>query len=119
MLLVLNSCNAAWQKNINISSASQSAGWFWGWGTPAITLFNTVVPPSSSQYPWNSCRSSCSSNCGVDSSQIVNATSNHPGGCDVMMADGSVRFVKSSVNMKTWMQLGSIAGGEVVSSDSY
>jgi hypothetical protein len=36
-----------------------------------------------------------------------------------MMADGSVRFLKSSVNMKTWMQLGSIAGGEVVSSDSY
>ena len=59
------------------------------------------------------------SGCGVDSSHIVNATSRHPGGCNVLFADGSVRFVKSSVNMRTWMQLGTVAGGEVVSSDSY
>jgi hypothetical protein len=36
-----------------------------------------------------------------------------------MMADGSVRFVKQSINLVTWMQLGTIAGGEVISSDSY
>jgi hypothetical protein len=36
-----------------------------------------------------------------------------------MMCDGSVRFVKSSLQMQTWMQLGTIAGNEVVSSDSY
>ena len=83
-----------------------------------MTLFQTVVPPASTQYPWNSCRTDCAG-CGVDSSHIVNATSRHPGGCNVLFADGSVRFVKSSVNIQTWMQLGTIAGGEVTSSDSY
>jgi prepilin-type processing-associated H-X9-DG protein len=55
----------------------------------------------------------------VDSSHIVNATSRHPGGCNVLFADGSVKFVKSSISMMTWMQLGTIAGGEVISSDAY
>ena len=114
----LNACNAAWQANINTSSCYNSAGEYWAWGAPGMTLFNTLVPPGSTQYPWNSCRTGCGG-CGTDSSNIVNATSRHPGGCNVTMADGSVRFVKSSVNMQTWMQLGTIDNGEVVSSDSY
>ncbi len=36
-----------------------------------------------------------------------------------MMADGSVRFLKSSVAWNTLWALGSRAQGEVVSSDSY
>jgi prepilin-type N-terminal cleavage/methylation domain-containing protein/prepilin-type processing-associated H-X9-DG protein len=119
MLLVLQTCNAAWQKNLNISTGSQTAGQYWAWGVPGMTLFDTIVPPSSTQYPWNSCRSDCSSGCGTDSSHIVNATSNHPGGCNVLMADSSARFVKSSINMRTWMQLGTISGGEAVSADQY
>jgi prepilin-type N-terminal cleavage/methylation domain-containing protein/prepilin-type processing-associated H-X9-DG protein len=118
-LAYLQTCNAAWQANLYTSSAWQNGGENWAWGTPGLTLFQTIVPPSSTQYPWNSCRSDCASGCGVDSSHIVNATSQHPGGCNVLFADGSVRFVKSSVNMQTWMQLGTIAGGEVISSDSY
>ena len=35
------------------------------------------------------------------------------------MADGSVRFMKNSVNQVSWMGLGTINGGEVISSDSY
>jgi hypothetical protein len=35
------------------------------------------------------------------------------------MADGSVRFVKNSISIQTWMALGTKSGGEVVSSDSY
>ncbi len=116
--ITLGLCNAAWAANINTSSAYQSAGQYWAWGCPGMTLFNTLVPPASNQYPWNSCRSGCGG-CGTDNSNIVNASSKHPGGCNVMMADGSVRFVKSSISMQTWMQLGTIAGGEVVSSDSY
>jgi prepilin-type N-terminal cleavage/methylation domain-containing protein/prepilin-type processing-associated H-X9-DG protein len=116
--ITLNSCNAAWQANINTMSCYNSAGEYWAWGTPGMTLFNTLVAPASTQYPWNSCRSGCSG-CGTDSSNIVNATSRHPGGCNVGMTDGSVRFVKSSVNMPTWMQLGTISGGEVISSDAY
>ena len=35
------------------------------------------------------------------------------------MADGSVRFIKNSINIQTWMALGTKGKGEVTSSDSY
>ena len=47
------------------------------------------------------------------------ATSNHPGGVNALFADGSVHFVKNSVSPYTWRCLGTIAGGEVISSDQY
>lgn len=43
----------------------------------------------------------------------------HPGGANVLMGDGSVRFLKDSVNLKTLRGLVSINGGEVISADSY
>jgi prepilin-type processing-associated H-X9-DG protein len=115
----LQNCNVAWQTNLTTSSAWQNGGENWAWGTPGLTMFQTIVPPSSTQYPWNSCRSDCASGCGVDSSHIVNATSRHPAGCNVLFADGSVHFVKSTIDMRTWMRLGTIGGGEVISSDAY
>jgi prepilin-type N-terminal cleavage/methylation domain-containing protein/prepilin-type processing-associated H-X9-DG protein len=47
------------------------------------------------------------------------ATSNHPGGVNLGMCDGSVRFIKDSVSLPTWWALGSRALGEIISSDSY
>jgi hypothetical protein len=35
------------------------------------------------------------------------------------MGDGSVRFVKNSISPQTWWALGTRAGGEIISSDSY
>ncbi|WP_337175287.1 DUF1559 domain-containing protein [Paludisphaera sp.] len=46
----------------------------------------------------------------------VTVSSNHAGGVNACMADGSVRFVKDSVNAQTWWALGTRAGGEVISS---
>jgi prepilin-type N-terminal cleavage/methylation domain-containing protein/prepilin-type processing-associated H-X9-DG protein len=43
----------------------------------------------------------------------------HPGGVNVCMADGSVRFIKDTVNLQTWWALGSRNWGEVISSDAY
>jgi prepilin-type N-terminal cleavage/methylation domain-containing protein/prepilin-type processing-associated H-X9-DG protein len=43
----------------------------------------------------------------------------HPGGVNSLFADGSVHFFKSSTNGNTWRGLGTIAGGEVLSADSY
>jgi len=40
------------------------------------------------------------------------ASSRHPGGVNVAMADGSVQFISSSVNHRVWWGMGSIAGGE-------
>ena len=36
-----------------------------------------------------------------------------------LLVDGSVRFVKGTVNTAAWQALGSVSGGEVVSADSY
>jgi len=116
----LQACTTAYKAgltngNTNISNANGNR---WGWGAMTMTLFNTVVPPNSKQHPFNSCRPDCGG-CGPDDSAYSNAQSNHSGGVNVLMADGSVKFVKDSINMRTWMALGTKAGGEVVSSDSY
>jgi prepilin-type processing-associated H-X9-DG protein len=47
------------------------------------------------------------------------ARSYHPGGVNVGMADGSVRWVKNTINTTTWAALGTRAGGEIVSADAY
>ena len=49
----------------------------------------------------------------------ASATSNHPAGVNIALADGSVRFVKDTVNLDSWWALGTRSGGEVLSSDSY
>jgi len=49
----------------------------------------------------------------------LSASSYHPGGVNTLFADGSVRYAKSSTNPVTWRNLGTIAGGEVVSADSF
>ena len=49
----------------------------------------------------------------------LTADSYHPGGVNALLADGSVRFIKSSVNGQAWRALGTIAGGEVISADAY
>ncbi len=49
----------------------------------------------------------------------MNPTSNHPGGVNVSFMDGSVHFVKNSVNLQTWWFMGTRGRGEIISSDSY
>jgi len=49
---------------------------------------------------------------------ISTAGSAHPGGVNVLFGDGSVRFIKNSIDFRTWYFVGTRAGGEVVSSDS-
>jgi prepilin-type N-terminal cleavage/methylation domain-containing protein/prepilin-type processing-associated H-X9-DG protein len=50
---------------------------------------------------------------------VVAASSRHPGGANTAFADGSVKFIKNSVNPGTWAALGTRNSGEVVSSDAY
>jgi prepilin-type N-terminal cleavage/methylation domain-containing protein/prepilin-type processing-associated H-X9-DG protein len=49
----------------------------------------------------------------------ITSRSYHPGGVNALFADGSTRFIKSSIAGPTWRALGTIAGGEIVSSDAY
>jgi len=43
----------------------------------------------------------------------------HPGGVSVGMCDGSVRFIKNTINPLTYQAISTTQGGEVISSDSY
>ncbi|WP_435019855.1 DUF1559 domain-containing protein [Tundrisphaera sp. TA3] len=49
----------------------------------------------------------------------MSPSSNHPGGVNACMADGSVRYIKDTINLPTWWALGTRAGGEVISSDAF
>jgi prepilin-type N-terminal cleavage/methylation domain-containing protein/prepilin-type processing-associated H-X9-DG protein len=50
---------------------------------------------------------------------VMPASSRHPGGTNMLFGDGSVKFIKDSVSLQTYRALGTIAGGEVISSDSF
>jgi prepilin-type N-terminal cleavage/methylation domain-containing protein/prepilin-type processing-associated H-X9-DG protein len=52
-----------------------------------------------------------------DTYAAVTSRSFHPGGVNVLMMDGSVRFVRNGIAIDTWRALGTRAGGEVVGSD--
>jgi prepilin-type processing-associated H-X9-DG protein len=47
----------------------------------------------------------------------ISARSKHPGGVNLLLGDGSVRFVSNSVGLATWQSLGTTQGGEVLGSD--
>jgi len=46
-------------------------------------------------------------------------SSNHAGGVNICFADGSVRFIKDSVQLQAWWGLGTRDGNEAVPSDAY
>jgi prepilin-type N-terminal cleavage/methylation domain-containing protein/prepilin-type processing-associated H-X9-DG protein len=111
----LELCNAAYNSR-STANLANGAGTRWMKGSADDTLFNTVVTPNSQVYPWASCTDWPSA---AHEIEISRATSSHPGGVNVLLADGSVRFIKNSINQATWWALGTKANGEVISSDSY
>jgi prepilin-type processing-associated H-X9-DG protein len=79
---------------------------------------NTVATPNMKQAWFNDCWDACQG-CGIYTSNFSNGQSNHPGGVNVLFGDGSVRFVKDSINPRTWMAIGTRNMSEVISSDAY
>jgi prepilin-type N-terminal cleavage/methylation domain-containing protein/prepilin-type processing-associated H-X9-DG protein len=93
-------------------------GFRWAQDNGGMTIFNTIVPPSSTQYTFSYCGLGGANNNATDQS-YQNANSNHPGGANFLFADGSVHFIKSTIALRTYWALGTKANGEVISSDSY
>jgi prepilin-type processing-associated H-X9-DG protein len=118
----LQACHDAFNAPVAAANIfSGDRGRYWSWGAESMALFNTIVPPNSTQFVFNQCRYDCTG-CflqDADHSDITNASSYHPGGAHVLFCDGSVRFVKSSITMRTWWALGTRSSGEAVSADSF
>ena len=90
----------------------------WATGAMGYSMSNTIVPQNGGgTIKWAACRMDCCIQ--AQHADYLNAYSQHPGGCNVTMADGSVKFIKATTNMLVWWSLGTRAGGEVISSDSY
>ena len=50
---------------------------------------------------------------------LTGVSSNHSGGVNVGLLDGSVRFVKDSISQQTWWAIATMAGGEVIDASSF
>ncbi len=78
-----------WHPAYTISVAAGSRrGYRWASSSPVQTQFNTILPPNSEVcMPWH-----------VNTFGIVSASSRHPGGIHVLLGDGAVRFITSSID---------------------
>jgi prepilin-type N-terminal cleavage/methylation domain-containing protein/prepilin-type processing-associated H-X9-DG protein len=72
-------------------------------------MYNHVGPPNGRQ-----CGCAQLDPVGLDVFGTSNATSLHPGGVNVAMCDGSVRFVREQVNLYTWWSAGTRNGAEAL-----
>ncbi|MBY0394910.1 MAG: DUF1559 domain-containing protein [Thermoleophilia bacterium] len=78
---------------------------------PSTGYYSHTVPPNYKL--WD-----CSNN--PNFNQVHGAArSYHPGGVNVAFCDGSIRFIKDTINPTVWRALGTRAGGEVISADAY
>jgi prepilin-type processing-associated H-X9-DG protein len=95
----------------------------WTNGGVYYSGITTAVPPNtrvtypgfSGPFDWVS----VDENNGGPTYASLSASSYHAGGVNTLLADGSVRFIKNTISPTNWRALGTIAGGEVVSADSY
>jgi prepilin-type processing-associated H-X9-DG protein len=74
----------------------------------------TLLPPNAPNY-------NCSAGAPgtLDAPGMFNMSSFHPGGANMLMCDGSVKFLKNSVSTPLVWALGSRANGEIISADAY
>jgi prepilin-type N-terminal cleavage/methylation domain-containing protein/prepilin-type processing-associated H-X9-DG protein len=113
--ILLNTCTGAAKASVGSNNNKSWMGNTWMMGMLGDTLGNTLLAPNP---PYYNCNME-SWGGDMDAPGIWGLSSNHPGGANIAMADGSVKFLKSSTSLPTVWALGSRAGGEVISSDSY
>jgi prepilin-type N-terminal cleavage/methylation domain-containing protein len=84
-------------------SIGQGRAWISGW-TLAANTYMQVMPIN---------HRSCHIHGGEDDgNNIVTPSSDHPGGINVLMGDGTVHFVRDTIDMPIWWGWGTRNGGE-------
>jgi prepilin-type N-terminal cleavage/methylation domain-containing protein/prepilin-type processing-associated H-X9-DG protein len=93
---------------------------FWRWADPGSAFGTSGQPnnkglPTNEGVPWPTTTVSAGNQAGPNEEPY----SFHPGGVNALFGDGSVRFIKSTVDLVAFRSILTLAGGEVVSADSY
>jgi prepilin-type N-terminal cleavage/methylation domain-containing protein/prepilin-type processing-associated H-X9-DG protein len=110
-----NACLAT--TTASATSTDWAYGQYWHTTQRDNGHYNHVMPPNS-----KSCQATAPPN-GITSAGNLNfgaftSSSRHSGGVNVLMLDGSVRFVKNTINPVSWWAVGTRQGNEVISADS-
>jgi prepilin-type N-terminal cleavage/methylation domain-containing protein/prepilin-type processing-associated H-X9-DG protein len=82
-------------------------GFTWAQGEIRCASYDHYLTP-------NNPRPDCIGYSGTSGVAFRGARSRHTGGVNLLLCDGSVRFVSNSVSVTTWRALGTRAGGEVL-----
>jgi prepilin-type N-terminal cleavage/methylation domain-containing protein/prepilin-type processing-associated H-X9-DG protein len=112
-MAIVNACRSLPPTAVGLGGAR--GDWFLMY--PAYVnygVYNHTMPPNT-----RACSNAHISDWGQDVWGAAPPTSNHSGGVNMAMGDGSVRFIKDSVGLQAWWALGTRAGGETISSDAY
>jgi prepilin-type N-terminal cleavage/methylation domain-containing protein/prepilin-type processing-associated H-X9-DG protein len=119
VLVGLQNCATAYNSTSGTLNAEKGA--MWSLGEQGYSMMNFIQVPNDTQYSFGTCSISADgADGGADDAAFCGPESYHPGGANLLFCDGSVRFVKSSVNRTGVMwALATRNGGEVISSDSY
>jgi prepilin-type N-terminal cleavage/methylation domain-containing protein/prepilin-type processing-associated H-X9-DG protein len=93
---------------------------FWRWADPG-SAFGTSGQPDNKGMPTNEgvAWPTTTATAGNQAGPNEEPFSLHPGGVNALFGDGSVHFVKDTVNLAAFRSLLTIAGGETISSDQY
>jgi prepilin-type processing-associated H-X9-DG protein len=89
----------------------QAAGMYWTFGYLIDTRYTHIMTPNT-----QSCEVG---GAWYGERGAITAGSRHPGMVNVLFCDGSVKGIKNSITPAAWWALGTMAGGEVISSDAY
>jgi len=112
---LVNACNSLAATTASTNSSTNGNIWLiaYPWRY-SVNRYNHVGTPNSM-----SCTASNSFDATWGSAQdSVPPTSNHSGGVNMTMADGSVKFVKDTISLPTFWAVGTRNQGEIISSDA-